>query len=453
MYPHRFVPDATWGSFMKAQSLLIPIAIMLGCGIAICPAEAQIPTSTTTPVQTIGPTGSTLSSLSLFGVSFDSGEPLAFFPNTPGSNPGVMNPFTAPGNVLGGPSGVAIDSLHGTVVVADEGIAPNVATPAAPSNGQIVVYDIATGSLLRKFGAGILNDPTGIAVDASGNVFVADNLNNQIVVFDFLGNVLQTFQPTIQQGGSFMGPAAVALTGTGSLFVADSHGVPAHPTASVRAFSLNGATIGSQSMAISMFQSTALVFPEGVAVDSSGNIWITDPNAPAVDGALYEFSSAGTPIAAYTELGHLTQVSFGLPIGIPTLFVSQNEVSGDTGTPVLQPGSGEILIAPFGNNTTGARDVLEVNPSSGTVQLGIPSVMSPGAIGPAQSGMEFSSGTAFDRGSGKLFVADQANGRVLVYQIAQPLPPAPTLGTWALLLCGLMLGVAGYAVIRRHSFV
>lgn len=51
----------------------------------------------------------------------------------------------------------------------------------------------ATGQFVRTIGVGILNQPTGVFVDEDLNIFVADKANKAAYLFDFEGNLLQTF--------------------------------------------------------------------------------------------------------------------------------------------------------------------------------------------------------------------------------------------------------------------
>src|SRR5437016_3479261 len=82
------------------------------------------------------------------------------------------------------PSGVAVDSSGNVIVVDTE-------------NYRIQVFD-SQGNFLRAFGSqgsgdGQFNTPSGVAVSASGNIVVADTNNARILVFDSQGNFLSMF--------------------------------------------------------------------------------------------------------------------------------------------------------------------------------------------------------------------------------------------------------------------
>jgi len=84
----------------------------------------------------------------------------------------------------------------------------------------------AGGTFLTTWGSsgtgnGQFNGPGGIAVDGSGNVFVADNGNNRIQKFDNAGTFLTTWGSFGIGNGQFFGPQGVAVDGSGNVFVAE----------------------------------------------------------------------------------------------------------------------------------------------------------------------------------------------------------------------------------------
>nr|WP_276610650.1 putative Ig domain-containing protein [Kineococcus siccus] len=80
--------------------------------------------------------------------------------------------------------------------------------------------------------AALLREPTGVAVDARGNVFIADRSNNRIVVVDHSSGYLSTVAGNGSSGAVTPGPATssalriplgVAVTGTGTAYIADQN--------------------------------------------------------------------------------------------------------------------------------------------------------------------------------------------------------------------------------------
>jgi sugar lactone lactonase YvrE len=117
------------------------------------------------------------------------------------------------------PGGLAIDTRNRLLYVADAEL------------DQILVYDADTLKLIRKMGAaghkheltsnGDFSKPAGVAVDAEGNLYVADTWNNRIEIFDADGNFVSTFGKAGDGPGYFARPKGVAIDGDGHIWVAD----------------------------------------------------------------------------------------------------------------------------------------------------------------------------------------------------------------------------------------
>jgi len=126
------------------------------------------------------------------------------------------------------PSGLAIDA-SGNIYVADEGnsrirkiTAAGVVTTLAGSGAQRYADGIGT--------AASFNSPTGVAVDVLGNVYVADAGNNRIrkitpagVVTTVAGSGTRDFADGTGTTASFNNPSGVAIDASGNIFVSDSY--------------------------------------------------------------------------------------------------------------------------------------------------------------------------------------------------------------------------------------
>jgi sugar lactone lactonase YvrE len=96
---------------------------------------------------------------------------------------------------------------------------------------QVLVYDADSFKLKRKIGTtgknheltspGDLAKPTGLAVDAEGNLYVCDTLNNRIEVFDADGKFISTYGKNGDGPGYFARPKGIAIDGDGHIWVAD----------------------------------------------------------------------------------------------------------------------------------------------------------------------------------------------------------------------------------------
>ena len=129
------------------------------------------------------------------------------------------------------------------------------------SQGQNYVFE-------RTFGATVLNRPNSVAVDTSGNAYVADTLNNQIVKFDQAGNVVWTASGPLGTITTLRSPSGIALDSLNNVYVANSG------NNSIVKFDSSGAYLsafGGNGIANDHFN-----FPFSVKIDANGNIFVAD---------------------------------------------------------------------------------------------------------------------------------------------------------------------------------
>ena len=96
---------------------------------------------------------------------------------------------------------------------------------------QVLVYDADSLRLLRKIGTsgqkhelttpGNFAKPTGLAIDADGNLYVCDTLNNRVEVFDADGKFVSTYGKNGDGPGYFGRPKGIAIDSDGHIWVAD----------------------------------------------------------------------------------------------------------------------------------------------------------------------------------------------------------------------------------------
>ena len=132
------------------------------------------------------------------------------------------------------------------------------------------------GDFIRQWGRrgfdddGKLDYPEALAVDDAGNVFVADTGSSRIQVFDSAGNFLRKWSGSSAGGGLLWGPEDIAVDDSGNVFVSDS----ATPTGS-RSSPLPGQLPprkwGTDGTADGQFKR-----PTGIDVDAAGNVFVLD---------------------------------------------------------------------------------------------------------------------------------------------------------------------------------
>jgi sugar lactone lactonase YvrE len=81
----------------------------------------------------------------------------------------------------------------------------------------------APGDFLFEFGDDYrFTNPRGVAVDGSGNIYVADTDNYRIQVFTGTGAFLRKWGGIGSGDGQFDAPSGIAVDGSGNVYVADA---------------------------------------------------------------------------------------------------------------------------------------------------------------------------------------------------------------------------------------
>lgn len=133
--------------------------------------------------------------------------------------------------------------------------------------------------------AAALNDPTGVAVDNSGNIYIADHGNNRVRKVDATGTIT-----TIAGNGNpaFSGdngpaaqaelnqPGGIATDASGNIYIADQGNQRVRKIAAGVITTIAGSGVQGFSGDNGPATQASLYFPAGIATDANGNIYIAD---------------------------------------------------------------------------------------------------------------------------------------------------------------------------------
>lgn len=183
------------------------------------------------------------------------------------------------------PFGVAVDRA-GNVYVADAG-QHNQIRKIAPDGAQSVLAGSGEGHADGTGAAASFNTPSGIALDAGGNLIVADTGNHVIrkvsmagVVTTLAGSGVAGFADGAGRQAQFNGPLGVAADKAGNVYVADTYNdrirkIAPDGSVSTLAGSLPGLADGPAAAAL--FDT-----PTGIALDARGNLFVADTQHGAI---------------------------------------------------------------------------------------------------------------------------------------------------------------------------
>jgi sugar lactone lactonase YvrE len=223
------------------------------------------------------------------------------------------------------PRGLALDA-QGNVYVADS------------LNHRIQKLD-PTGKPLAAWGTqgngdGQFQEPNGVAVDAQGNVYVADTWNHRIQKFDPTGKFLTKWSG---QNGPFWGPRGITTDAQGNVYVTDTGNKRIQKFDPTGKFLAQFGTAGSGPGQLNE--------PIGLAVGADGSIYVADTNNRRVQ----KLGPDGQPVAAWPISGWTASVG-----NEPSL-----ALDGQGNVYVTDPSGGRIIkLSPTG-------DVLAVAGSPG----------------------------------------------------------------------------------------
>ena len=298
------------------------------------------------------------------------------------------------------PYGVAVDG-SGSVYVADNG--GNTIRKITPAGLVTTLAGSGLhGSVDGTGTAASFNLPTGVGVDGSGNVYVADMGNNKIRKITPAGGVT-TLSGSGMMGSadgtgnaaSFKQPYGVAVDSSGNVYVGDFGNNKIRkitPVGEVTTFAGSGTAGSADGMGTAASFST----PTSIAVDSSDNVYVGNAGSFKIRKI--------TPAGLVTTLAGSGSSGVADGTGTAASFGSLGGIAVD--------GSGSVYVGDIGSN-----QIRKITPA------GVVTTLAGAGGAGAANGMgtvaSFKSprGVAVDS-SGKVYLAD--SGNYLIRKISQP---------------------------------
>ena len=321
----------------------------------------------------------------------------------------ITNPFFLDGNssdaCFSGPSDIALDN-SGNMFVAD--LHSN-CIRKVDSNG--VVTTLAGNRLAgRADGTGTGNPPSfnypfGVAVDTSGNMFIADSGNNVIrkmtpdgVVTTLAGSGNSGFADGTGINASFYGLHDLAIDTSGNLFVVDQLNNRIRKIVISTGVVTTIAGNGVSGYADGAGTSASFKYPGGIAIDRNGNLFIADSDNHRIRRIIISTgvvsTLAGSGSSGSTN-GTGTSATFWVPYGM-AVDISGNLFVADSWNHIIRK-----ITFPNG-----------LIPNGGVVSTLAGNVVGGFADGSATvARFTYPYAVAVDT-AGNVYVADKQNGRI-----------------------------------------
>jgi secreted PhoX family phosphatase len=262
-----------------------------------------------------------------------------------------------------------------------------------------------TGSAAR------FNAPVGVAVDSAGNVYVADDNNSTIRkvtpagVVTTLAGLAGSFGSADGTGSAarFQFPHGVAVDSADNVYVADGENNTIRKVTPAGVVTTLAGLAGSSGSADGTGSAARFAFPDGVAVDSATNVYVTDTDNQTIRKV--------TPAGMVTTLAGNASITnqYGSVVGGSADGTgSAARFNGPDGVAV--DSAGNLYVADQNNNT-----IRKVTPvGTNWVVRTLAGVAGPyGSADGTGSAARFSNpfGVAVD-GAGNLYVADSSNNTI-----------------------------------------
>jgi sugar lactone lactonase YvrE len=273
-------------------------------------------------------------------------------------SPGNPTPGPALDSRLDEPAGVAVDH-SGNLYIADD---TNQRVEKVTPSGTLSVFAGTGGYATAVPGPATsspLDDPSDVAVNAAGDVYVS--MESSVIAKITPSGTLSIVAGSGHYGGATPGPATssklewpfgLSFDGAGDLYFSDydlSQIFKLTPSGTLSVVAGTGsygaATEGPPT-------ASELGGPEGVAVDSAGNVYIADTFNNRVEGITGLVPAAPGAVTT-TATSSAVTVTWSAPSSgpAPTSYTVTPIVNGVAGTPVVVTGTRYVLSDPVAGDT------------------------------------------------------------------------------------------------------
>ncbi|OKS87483.1 NHL domain-containing protein [Mucilaginibacter polytrichastri] len=249
------------------------------------------------------------------------------------------------------PTGIAADQA-GNIYVADQ-YGNRIRKIAAGGVVTTIAGNNTAGSTNGTGIAASFNNPCGIALDANGNIYVADRFNNLIrkitpqgVVSTFAGNSYYGSGDGVGTNASFNSPYGIAVDALGNVYVAELSGNKIRkitPAGVVTTFAGSGSAMSVDGTGIN----ASFNGPTGIVFDAAGALYVTENIGNRIrkitpDGIVTTIAGNGLTGAVNAKGANAT---FNAPTGL-TIDAGGNLYIADQGNNMIR------MLNPSGDVTT-----------------------------------------------------------------------------------------------------
>jgi sugar lactone lactonase YvrE len=241
------------------------------------------------------------------------------------------------------PSGIAVDSL-GNVYVGDEAnflirkITPDGVVTTLAGSGTAGSAD-GTGT------AASFHRTAGISIDGFGNIFVSDYLNNMIrkvtpsgVVTTIAGTIYKGFKDGLGSAAAFFGPSGIAVDASGNVFVGDYANNAIRKIIAAGVSTLAGNPYSVPGLLNGTSTSALFSGPTGVALDGKGNVFVADASNNVIRKIVQTGYTVYPTLPAGLSIDPATGIISGTPMGTKpatTYYITGTNATGSSTISVI----------------------------------------------------------------------------------------------------------------------